>query len=62
MAKIRYLQLVGSIQPGEVKDVADNCARVLVLINKAEYVKGQVNERVESVPKSDKKSKKSDKQ
>ncbi|ECK7391200.1 hypothetical protein FRN05_16300 [Salmonella enterica subsp. enterica] len=38
MAKIRYLQQVGSIQPGEEKDAADNCARVLVLIGKAEYV------------------------
>lgn len=65
MAKIRYLQQVGSIKPNTEKDVADNCAHVLVLLKKAEYVtgkvKGAINE-VEPSRKTEKKPKKSEKQ
>jgi len=37
MAKIRYLQRTHDSQPGDEKTVNDQCARVLVLLGKAEY-------------------------
>ncbi|UHD09215.1 hypothetical protein LUW93_16495 [Klebsiella oxytoca] len=38
MAKIRYLQRTHDSLPGDEKIVNDQCARVLVLLKKAEYV------------------------
>jgi len=38
MAKIRYLQRTHDSWPGDEKIVNDQCARVLVLLKKAEYV------------------------
>jgi len=38
MAKIRYLQRTHDSIPGDVKAVDDQCARVLVLLGKAEYL------------------------
>jgi prolyl-tRNA editing enzyme YbaK/EbsC (Cys-tRNA(Pro) deacylase) len=37
MAKIRYLQRTHDSIPGDVKAVDDRCAKVLVLLGKAEY-------------------------
>ncbi|WP_313328066.1 hypothetical protein [Enterobacter oligotrophicus] len=37
MAKIRYLQRTHDSVPEDVKTVDDRCARVLVLLGKAEY-------------------------
>ncbi|EMJ9286692.1 hypothetical protein [Klebsiella pasteurii] len=37
MAKIRYLQRTHDSIPGDVKAVDDRCAKVLVLLDKAEY-------------------------
>jgi len=37
MAKIRYLQRTHDSMPGDKKTVDDQCARVLVLLSKAEY-------------------------
>ncbi|MEH4799184.1 hypothetical protein [Atlantibacter hermannii] len=37
MAKIRYLQSTHDSNPGDEKTVNDQCARVLVLLGKAEY-------------------------
>jgi hypothetical protein len=41
MAKIRYLQRTHDSFPGDEKIVNDQCAKVLVLLNKAEYVTGK---------------------
>ncbi|MCS2155474.1 hypothetical protein MUU48_00620 [Scandinavium sp. H11S7] len=38
MAKIRYLQRTHDSLPGDEKVVNDQCARVLVLLKKAEYI------------------------
>lgn len=38
MAKIRYLQRTHDSFPGDEKIVNDQCAKVLVLLKKAEYV------------------------
>jgi hypothetical protein len=38
MAIIRYLQYTHDSAPGDEKDVAEPCARVLVLLKLAEYV------------------------
>nr|WP_245248515.1 hypothetical protein [Yokenella regensburgei] len=38
MAIIRYLQHTHDSAPGDEKDVDEPCARVLVLLCKAEYV------------------------
>ncbi|CCJ79049.1 hypothetical protein VG539_003683 [Cronobacter muytjensii] len=38
MAKIRYLQRTHDSKPGDEKTVDDQCARVLVLLGKAEYI------------------------
>ncbi|MEB7063952.1 hypothetical protein NA876_17540 [Escherichia coli] len=40
MAKIRYLQRTHDARPGDEKIVDDRCARVLVLLGKAEYSGG----------------------
>ncbi|EMO9460295.1 hypothetical protein ACRZER_001651 [Raoultella ornithinolytica] len=40
MAKIRYLQRTHDSVPGDVKAVDDRCAKVLVLLGKAEYFTG----------------------
>ncbi|HFK5751247.1 TPA: hypothetical protein ACG0LX_000387 [Enterobacter ludwigii] len=40
MAKIRYLRRTHDSLAGDVKDVDDRCARVLVLLGKAEYFTG----------------------
>ncbi|UUX52698.1 hypothetical protein NUG39_14310 [Citrobacter youngae] len=40
MAKIRYLQRTHDSESGDVKTVDDRCARVLVLLGKAEYFTG----------------------
>ncbi|WP_192798966.1 hypothetical protein [Enterobacter hormaechei] len=37
MAKIRYLQRTHDSVTGDVKTVDERCARVLVLLGKAEY-------------------------
>lgn len=41
MAKIRYLQRTHDSLPGDEKIVNDQCAKVLVLLHKAEYVTGK---------------------
>ncbi|HBD0015879.1 TPA: hypothetical protein KFR66_003928 [Escherichia coli] len=41
MAKIRYLQRTHDLLPGDEKLVNDQCAKVLVLLKKAEYVTGR---------------------
>lgn len=41
MAKIRYLQRTHDSKPGDEKTVNDQCARVLVLLGKAEYTGGK---------------------
>lgn len=41
MAKIRYLQRTHNSNPGDEKTVDDQCARVLVLLGKAEYIGGK---------------------
>lgn len=41
MAKIRYLQRTHDSLPGDEKIVNDQCANVLVLLHKAEYVAGK---------------------
>lgn len=41
MAKIRYLQRTHDSMPGDEKNVDDQCARVLVLLDKAEYTGGK---------------------
>lgn len=41
MAKIRYLQRTHDSNPGDEKFVDDPCARVLVLLGKAEYISGK---------------------
>nr|WP_225738859.1 hypothetical protein [Citrobacter amalonaticus] len=41
MAKIRYLQRTHDSLPGDEKIVNDQCARVLVLLHKAEYISGK---------------------
>jgi len=41
MAKIRYLQRTHDAKPGDEKSVGDQCARVLVLLGKAEYISGK---------------------
>jgi hypothetical protein len=38
MAKIRYLQRTHDSSPGDEKDVGDQCAKVLVLLGKAEFI------------------------
>ncbi|WP_367299211.1 hypothetical protein [Hafnia alvei] len=38
MAKIRYRQRTHDAAPGDVKNVDDPCAKVLVLLGKAEYI------------------------
>jgi hypothetical protein len=38
MAKIRYLQRTHDSSPDDEKDVGDQCAKVLVLLGKAEYI------------------------
>ena len=45
MAKIRYLQRTHDSIAGDIKAVDDRCARVLVLLGKAEYFT-EVNARV----------------
>ncbi|EPT3116079.1 TPA: hypothetical protein ACHSON_003967 [Raoultella planticola ATCC 33531] len=40
MAKIRYLQRTNDSAPGDEKTVDDRCAKVLVLLGKAEYFTG----------------------
>ncbi|GAB5103712.1 hypothetical protein EC2021H102_23190 [Escherichia coli] len=37
MTRIRYLQMTHDAAPGDVRDVDVRCARVLVLLGKAEY-------------------------
>jgi hypothetical protein len=41
MAKIRYLQRTHDSIPGDEKNVDDQCARVLVLLVKAEFTDGK---------------------
>jgi len=41
MAKIRYLKRTHDSFPGDEKTVNDQCARVLVLLHKAEYISGK---------------------
>nr|WP_249226305.1 hypothetical protein [Entomohabitans teleogrylli] len=41
MAKIRYLQSTHDSMPGDEKIVNDQCAKVLVLLHKAEYMTGK---------------------
>jgi len=41
MAKIRYLQRTHDSRPGDEKNVNGQCARVLVLLGKAEYASGK---------------------
>lgn len=41
MAKIRYLQRTHDSLPGDEKIVNDQCAKVLVLLRKAEYITGR---------------------
>ncbi|WP_001063111.1 hypothetical protein [Escherichia coli] len=38
MAKIRYLQGTHDARPGDIRDVAQPCAEVLVRLRKAEYI------------------------
>ncbi|HFG2659230.1 TPA: hypothetical protein ACGGGC_004672 [Escherichia coli] len=38
MTRIRYLQMTHDAAPGESREVDDRCARVLVLLGKAEYL------------------------
>ncbi|EKR5712359.1 hypothetical protein AB3H13_03100 [Escherichia coli] len=38
MAKIRYLQGTHDARPGDIRDVAQPCAEVLVRLGKAEYI------------------------
>nr|WP_244879840.1 hypothetical protein [Rahnella inusitata] len=38
MARIRYLQRTHDSSPGDEKNVNDQCAVVLVLLGKAEYI------------------------
>lgn len=38
MTRIRYLQMTHDAAPGDVRDVDGRCARVLVLLGKAEYL------------------------
>ncbi|MGX8939424.1 hypothetical protein ACWWJF_20805 [Symbiopectobacterium sp. Eva_TO] len=40
MAKIRYLQRTHAPVPGDVKAVDNRCAKVLVLLGKADYFTG----------------------
>lgn len=41
MAKIRYLQRTHDSVPGDEKNVNARCARVLVLLGKAEYISNE---------------------
>jgi len=43
MAKIRYLQRTHDSKTGDEKTVDEQCARVLVLLGKAEYLTLQSN-------------------
>ncbi|QWV74504.1 hypothetical protein KQ217_00020 [Escherichia coli O170:H18] len=38
MAKIRYLQGTHDARAGDIRDVAQSCAEVLVRLRKAEYI------------------------
>ncbi|EKH7480543.1 hypothetical protein O9K80_005550 [Escherichia coli] len=38
MAKIRYLQGTHDARPGDIRDVTQPCAEVLVRLRKAEYI------------------------
>lgn len=41
MARIKYLQRTHDSLPGDEKTVNDQCAKVLVLLGKAEFITGR---------------------